>query len=227
MESIIDVHNFGIVRLDGCEASDLSVVNAARVSFGKRKSDMDDADKGLIKFLMRERHGTPFEHNLFRFHIRTPIFVAREWFRHRVGSFNEFSGRYAEMSPVAYMPSPEMIRSQVGKPGAYVFEQMPESEGIEAQVHISDAYTQCFDSYRRLLEMGVAKEVARIVLPVGIYTEFFWSVNARSLMNFLSLRTHQTAMAEIRDYANAVEGFFKDQMPVTWQAWVDNGRVAP
>lgn len=227
MEQVIDVHNFGIVRLDGCEASDLSVVNAARVSFGKRKEEMDEADKGLIKFLMRERHGTPFEHNLFRFHVRTPIFVAREWFRHRVGSFNEFSGRYAEMPTVAYIPNPDMMRTQVGKPGAYVFETMQESDAVAGQNYISDAYAKCFESYRQLLELGVAKEVARIVLPVGVYTEFFWSVNARSLMNFLSLRTHETAMAEIRDYAEAVEQFFKDQMPITWQAWVDNGRVAP
>ena len=227
MNQTIDIHNFGIVRLDGHDAGDLSVVNAARVSFGKHKSELDPADEGLISFLMRERHGTPFEHNSFRFHVRTPIFVAREWFRHRIGSFNEFSGRYAEMPTNAYMPDVRSIRSQVGKPGAYSFERLPEEIALDAQTNIALAYRQAFDSYRKLLSMGVAKEQARIVLPVGTYTEFYWTVNARSLMNFLSLRTHSTAMAEIRDYADAVEEFFKELMPVTWAAWVANNRVAP
>src|SRR5438876_10841557 len=103
-------------------ASDLSVANAARVSFARRKEELDEADEGLIRVHMRERHGTPFEHNAFRFHIRCPIFVAREWFRHRVGSFNEFSMRYAKATDEFYVPEPDDVRSQVGKPGAYTFE---------------------------------------------------------------------------------------------------------
>src|ERR1700756_5638570 len=123
-DETINVLDHGFVRLDGVLASDLSVVNAARVSFARRKEEMDDADAGLIRFLMRERHGTPFEHNAFRFHVRCPIFVAREWFRHRVGSFNEFSMRYAKATDDFYVPEPEDVRSQVGKPGAYTFEQV-------------------------------------------------------------------------------------------------------
>src|SRR5437764_15051297 len=103
-------------------ASDLSVVNAARVSFARRKEAMDESDEGLIRFLMRDRHGTPYEHNAFRFHVRAPLFVAREWFRHRVGSFNEFSMRYARPTDDFYVPEAEDVRSQVGKPGAYSFE---------------------------------------------------------------------------------------------------------
>src|SRR5438045_6091536 len=103
-------------------ATDRSVVTAERVSFARRKDEMDEADEGLIRFLMRDRHGTPFEHNAFRFHIRTPIFVAREWFRHRVGSFNEFSMRYARATDEFYVPAADDVRSQVGKPGAYSFE---------------------------------------------------------------------------------------------------------
>ena len=103
-------------------ADDLSVVNAARVSFARRKDVMDESDEGLVRFLMRDRHGTPFEHNAFRFHIRCPIFVAREWFRHRIGSFNEFSMRYAKATDDFYVPEVEDVRSQVGKPGAYSFE---------------------------------------------------------------------------------------------------------
>src|SRR4051812_20293988 len=118
------VLDHGFVRLDGALADDLSVVNAARVSFARRKECMDEADEGLIRFLMRERHGTPFEHNSFRFHVRCPIFITREWFRHRVGSFNEFSMRYAKATDDFYVPAVEDVRTQVGKPGAYTFEQV-------------------------------------------------------------------------------------------------------
>src|SRR5918998_603249 len=118
----IPVLDHGFVRLDEAMADDLSVVNGARVSFAKHRVEMDDSDAGLIRFLMRERHGTPFEHNAFRFHIRAPIFVAREWFRHRIGSFNEFSMRYARATDDFYVPAAEAVRSQVGKPGAYSFE---------------------------------------------------------------------------------------------------------
>ena len=121
-QDTIQVLDHGFVRLDGALADDLSVVNGARVSFARRKLELDDADAGLIRFLMRDRHGTPFEHNAFRFHVRCPIFVAREWFRHRVGSFNEFSMRYARATDDFYVPEPEDVRSQVGKPGAYSFE---------------------------------------------------------------------------------------------------------
>src|SRR5438067_4510252 len=106
-DNAIQVLDHGFVRLDDAMATDLSVVNSARVSFGRRKTEMDEADEGLIRFLMRDRHGTPFEHNSFRFHIRAPIFVAREWFRHRVGSFNEFSMRYARATEDFYVPELE------------------------------------------------------------------------------------------------------------------------
>ena len=109
-DGAIEVLDHGFVRLDDAMASDLSVVNAARVSFARRKEEMDDSDGGLIRFLMRERHGTPFEHNAFRFHVRAPIFVAREWFRHRVGSFNEFSMRYAKATDDFYVPEADDVR---------------------------------------------------------------------------------------------------------------------
>jgi thymidylate synthase (FAD) len=208
-------------------ADDLSVVNSARVSFGKRKEELDEVDKGLINFLMRERHGTPFEHNSFRFHVSCPIFVAREWFRHRIGSFNEFSGRYTEMRLDSYIPAFEDMRTQVGKPGSYSFEQMGEDASLEAIRVMREAYAETFHAYLRLLELGVAKEIARVVIPVGTFTEFYWTVNARSLMNFLSLRTHETAQLEIRDYARDVERCFAENMPITYASWVGNGKVAP
>lgn len=223
----IQVDDKGMVRLDAAMADDLSVVNAARVSFARESAELTEVDKGLINFLMRERHGTPFEHNAFRFHIVCPLFVAREWFRHRIGSFNEFSARYSEVPNDYFVPQVEDVRAQVGKPGAYSFDALPKDVAIRARntIQASNAYT--FTIYRELLEMGVAKELARSVLPVSMLTQFYWTVNARSLMNFLSLRTAETAQLDIRRYADAVNVLFEQEMPETYAAWVNNGKVAP
>jgi len=215
------------VRLDGHMADDLSVVNSARVSFGKSKEVLEDADIGLINFLMRERHGTPFEHNSFRFHIKCPIFVAREWFRHRIGSFNEFSARYSEVPEDFWVPTPDEMRTQVGKPGSYTFESMDDYTAVDSVKNIEAAYSYAFATYKALIKDGVAKEIARTVLPMGTYTEFYWTVNARSLMNFLSLRLSPHAQQEIRKYASLVEEHFSAAMPVTHKAWVTNNRVTP
>jgi thymidylate synthase (FAD) len=217
----------GFVRLDGALADDLSVVNAARVSFARRKETMDTSDEGLVGFLMRERHGTPFEHNSFRFHVRCPIFVAREWFRHRVGSFNEFSMRYAKAADDFYIPAAEDVRTQVGKPGAYTFESVDSELAQTTRDTLESVYRTAYTAYEQLVESGVARELARSVLPVGAYTEFFWTVNARALMNFISLRAADTAQREIRRYAGAVERFLAEKMPVTYGAFVANDRIAP
>lgn len=217
----------GFVRLDDAMASDLSVVNAARVSFARRKDEMDEADEGLIRFLMRDRHGTPFEHNAFRFHIRAPIFVAREWMRHRVGSFNEFSMRYAKATDEFYVPDADDVRSQVGRPGAYSFEPVDPELAEQTRQELRAVYEQAYATYERLVEAGVARELARSVMPVGAYTEFFWTINARSLMNFVSLRAAETAQREIRRYAEACETFLAEKMPVTHAAFVAAGRTAP
>src|SRR2546421_4368609 len=226
-ENTIRVLDHGFVRLDDAMASDLSVVNGARVSFARHKAEMDESDEGLIRFLMRDRHGTPFEHNAFRFHVRAPLFVAREWFRHRVGSFNEFSMRYAKASDEFYVPEPEDVRSQVGKPGAYTFEPVDPELAEHARDELREVYEHAYSTYERLVEAGVARELARLVMPVGAYTEFFWTVNARALMNFVSLRAADTAQREIRYYADAVEQFFAQKMPVTHAAFVAAGRIAP
>ncbi len=221
----VRVLDHGFVRLDEAMASDLSVVNAARVSFAVRHDEMERGDDKLIGFLMRERHGTPFEHNSFRFHVKAPIFVAREWMRHRVGSYNEVSGRYkAFENPHFYIP--EAFRTQVGSPGHYTFEpwkgntKMAQSTMLR---HCEDAY----DLYRWYLEGGMAKEQARLVLPLNLFTEFYWTVNARALMNFLSLRNTEYAQQEIREYARIVEELFSDEMPITHAAFIDNNRTAP
>ena len=226
-ENTIRVLDHGFVRLDGAMADDLSVVNGARVSFAKRRTEMTESEEGLIRFLMRERHGTPFEHNAFRFHVRCPLFVAREWFRHRVGSFNEFSMRYAKATDDFYLPEPEDVRSQVGKPGAYSFEPVDDALAEQTRTELQEVYDHAYATYERLVEAGVARELARLAMPVGAYTEFYWTVNARSLMNFVSLRAAETAQREIRRYAEAVESFLAERMPVTHAAFVANDRRSP
>jgi thymidylate synthase (FAD) len=226
-DNTVQVLDHGFVRLDDAMADDLSVVNGARVSFARRVDEMDEADEGLIRFLMRERHGTPFEHNSFRFHIRTPIFVAREWFRHRIGSFNEFSMRYAKATDEFYVPGPKDVRSQVGKPGAYSFEPVSDEVAEATREELRAIYEAAYSAYERLVELGVARELARAALPVGAYTEFYWTVNARALMNFLSLRNSETAQREIRLFAEACERFLAERMPVTYAAFVANNRTAP
>ena len=170
---------------------------------------------------------TPFEHNSFRFHIRCPLFVAREWMRHRVGSFNEFSLRYAKATDDFYVPEREDVRSQVGKPGAYSFEPVPDEIAEATREKLKAVYEMAYLAYEQLVELGVARELARCALPVGAYTEFYWTVNARSLMNFVSLRAAETAQREIRRYAEACERFLEQLMPVTHAAFVASGRVAP
>ena len=219
----------GFVRLDAHMADDASVVNSARVSFARTKeiTELSDADKGLINFLMRERHGTPFEHNAFRFHVKCPIFVAREWFRHRIGSFNEFSARYSEVPNEFHVPLESEVRTQVGKPGSYSFESVDQETASTTVSIISTVNNRSYEAYKYLLSMGVAKEVARMVLPVSMYTQFYWTVNSRSLMNFLSLRTDSNAQYEIRTYAEATEKIFGNIMPVTYESWIKNGKVTP
>jgi thymidylate synthase (FAD) len=223
----VPVLDHGFVRLDGHMGDDLSVVNAARVSFAKRSAAMGPSEEGLIRFLMRERHGTPFEHNAFRFHVKAPIFVAREWMRHRVGSFNEWSGRYAQLEEEFYVPAAEDVRTQVGKPGAYSFEPVDDDAAQAARDEQRAVYQHAYRAYEAMLARGVARELARNVLPVGIYTQFFWTVNARSLMNFVALRNAEAAQREIRRYAEAVETLFAARMPVTHAAFVANERRAP
>jgi thymidylate synthase (FAD) len=170
---------------------------------------------------------TPFEHNAFRFHIRAPIFVAREWFRHRVGSFNEFSMRYAKATDDFYVPAAEDVRTQVGKPGSYSFEPVDPEVAQATREELRSVYGAAYAAYERLVELGVARELARAVIPVGAYTEFYWTVNARSLMNFVSLRAADTAQREIRRYADACERFLAEEMPVTYEAFVAADRVGP
>jgi thymidylate synthase (FAD) len=225
-ENTVAVLDHGFVALDGALASDLAVVNAARVSFNARSDEMTERDEGLIRFLMRDRHGSPFEHGYFRFIVKAPIFVVREHHRHRAGhSYNEWSGRYSKLEAEYYVP--DYVRTQVGKPGAYSFEPVEPDVREAAREELTAVAEQAFDAYERMLEQGVAKEVARMGLPLSLYTKYFWSCNPRSLMHFCSLRNSEHAQYEIREYARAAETFLERLMPVTHAAFVAGGRVAP
>ena len=228
-----------VVELVRSSAQDADVLFAARVST-KGESSLDDVDSdasrssGLINYLMRDRHGSPFEHNSMTFYVQAPIFVFREFMRHRIASYNEESGRYRELRPVFYVPGPERRLVQQGKPGAYEF-----VEGTPEQHELVDTETRAvcaaaYASYQRMLEAGVAREVARIVLPLTIYSSMYVTVNARSLMNFLSLRTKRDdahfpsfPQREIEMCAEQMERAWAGLMPLTHAAFEKNGRVAP
>lgn len=226
VENLIQVLDKGFLALEGAFASDLAVVNAARVSLNAHSEEMTERDEGLVRFLMRNRHGSPFEHGYFRFLVKAPLAVVREHHRHRAGhSYNEWSGRYSRMEPEFYVPS--YVRTQVGKPGAYTFEPVDEETRQGAREAIEGAGRKAFETYEHLLELDVAKEVARLVLPLSTYTKYYWSCNPRSLMHFCSLRNHPDAQFEIREYAAAAESFLEKLMPVTHAGYIASDRTAP
>jgi thymidylate synthase (FAD) len=207
------------------------VVNSARVLKGKWRhssSQWRDEDSRLIDFMMRGRHGTPFEHNYFQFRVTVPIFAQRDWMRHRVGhSFNEISTRWQEMGDLGVY-SPPLMREQLGKAHLYQFQDLsPGWKNSIRRWRLIRAQNKALKTYRRMLKDGFAREQAMAVLPMGVFTQFVWSCNARSIMHFLSLRTEPTARKEIREVAAAVEHSFATWMPETHAAWVRHGRVAP
>ena len=224
-EQVLDKGFVGLVSYAG---GDLSVVASARVSNGSGPEEASkgaDKDQKLINYLMKHKHGTPFEHNMFTFYAKVPIFVAREWQRHRIGSYNELSGRYTEFKPEFYIPDKARGPAETNKQGSVYLDNTIADEWLNTAVWHSSI--RAYEEYERLLRYGIAKEMARMVLPLNTYTEYYWTVNARSLMNFLSLRCGEDAQWEIRQYANAIRDIFKDIMPWTFQAWIENGSIAP
>lgn len=224
------------VRLSGWFGSELEVVNAARVSFHNESEwaftedftpILEARDQGLIKFLLKHRHGSPFEQGFMsQWHVRMPFFVMREWARHRIGvSINEESGRYVELRPDYYIPS--NVRTQVGKPGSYTFEKVDQETALWMAAEVEEHSALAYRRYREALDRGIAKEQARMFLPLNFYTEVRWTANARSLMHFLSLRNDVEAQFEIRQFAAALEIYFKAHMSVIHEAFVSNGRIAP
>jgi thymidylate synthase (FAD) len=220
-------------------ARDEDVLFAARVSTqGEQSLEQLGADatksRGLINYLMRDRHGSPFEHNSMTFYVQAPIFVFREWMRHRVSSYNEESGRYRQLSPVFYTPGPERKLTQIGKPGHYEFVDGTPEQAALVEAETRQICTEAYAAYQRMLDAGIAREVARIVLPLTIYSSMYVTLNARSLMNFLSLRTKRDdstfpsfPQREIEMCAERMESLWAALMPLTHAAFDANGRVSP
>lgn len=227
------------VELVKSSAADADVLFAARVSTAGEQSLAQvgaDAERssGLINYLMRDRHGSPFEHNSFTFFVSAPIFVFREFMRHRTFSFNEESGRYRRLEPVFYVPGPDRMLVQEGKPGRYVFVDGSAEQHKLVQEATRAVCANAYAAYLEMLEAGIAREVARGVLPVSIYSSMYATCNARALMHFLSLRTKREDSAfpsfpqrEIEMVAERMEALFAERMPLTYAAFNRNGRVAP
>lgn len=198
-----------------------------------------DSNAGLINYLMKHRHGTPFEHSAITFFVHAPIFVWREWHRHRIGfGFNEESGRYKQLEPVFYIPDRErpMMKVDEWKPGRPKFLRCEDDRVFEALCsNLEASYRLAYETYEANLGLGIDPGLARDCLPVGIYSGCWVTCNPRSLMHFLSLRTHEPEAAKFVSYplweielgARACEQALKQGWPITYDAWIKNGRVAP
>lgn len=215
-------------------AADRMVIRAAKVSTqGAQVDDSPEGNYGFINFLIKNRHSSPFEHNSFTWRISAPIFVWREFMRHRVGvSYNEESGRYKQLDPVFYIPGEDRNLTQVGKPGHYVYEPGSSEQRSLTDMILKNTCITAYNGYLDLLDAGVAREVARMALPLNIVSTVYVTMNARSLMHFLSLRVKDETslfpsypMREIEMTAQKMEKDFSELMPLTHQAFVDNGRA--
>ena len=213
------------VELVDFMGKDLTVVNAARVSLNQHSDEWSEKEAGLVSFLMKNKHASPFEHCQASFLITAPIFVAREWHRHRTQSYNEVSGRYTQMLPNFYAPGYDRPLVQVGKPGAYHFE-VPEdgTKHLKVLSRFRYAAQTCWNEYEEMLDDGIAKEVARMVLPLNLYTSWYATGNLRNWMGFLALRTDGQAMYEIRQLAFQTEGLLTGLFGATMAEWDKNGR---
>ena len=215
-------------------AADRMVIRAAKVSTqGAQVDDSPEANYGFINFLIKNRHSSPFEHNSFTWRISGPIFMWREFMRHRVGvSYNEESGRYKQLDPVFYIPSANRNLVQVGKPGHYVYEPGNAEQQDLTDMILKHTCMAAYSGYLDLLDAGIAREVARMALPLNIVSTVYVTMNARSLMHFLSLRVKDETslfpsypMREIEMAAQKMEKDFSDLMPLTHRAFVENGRA--
>ncbi len=223
----IKVHDHGLVALVDVmprlapvgKTADYAIVQAARVSYGEGTKKVSE-DRGLIRYLARHRHTTPFEMVEFKFHHVMPIFVARQWIRHRTANVNEYSARYSVVKDRFYHPSADAIRQQSeanrqGGEGAV--------NDLTAQQFIEylDRAEALYQNYEKLVEQGLAREIARIGLPINVYTEWYWKIDLHNLFHFLSLRMDAHAQQEIRDYANAMYALIQPIVPIAAEAFLD------
>lgn len=225
------------VELVSHDGDDTRIAEAAWVSNygGDIPADQADRIPGLINFLMRDRHGTPFEHNSLTFRVSAPLFVFYEWHRHRAGwSYNEESARYRELDPVFYVPSPDRALVQTGSPGKYRFGPGDYAQTVIAEASAKRAARYTWEEYQHQLDHGIAREVARDVLPVSVYKTQYATCNLRSLFAFLSLRwAHPLStvptfpLAEIQMVAEKLDEAARAEFPAAFEAFDKNGRVAP
>lgn len=214
----------GFVRLVDYLGSDQRIVQSARVSYGEGTKTYRQ-DKGLINYLMRNDHTSPFEQVVFTFHVKTPIFVARQWVRHRTARMNEISGRYSVMKDEVYLPDEGSIalQSEDNKQGRQE-EPVDAATAEKVRTMLSDNARRTFDTYHELLDMGIARELSRINLPLSIYTEFYWEIDLHNLFHFLQLRLDHHAQAEIRAYAEVMFDIVRKVCPIASEAF-ENHRL--
>ena len=213
--------NAGFVRLVDYMGSDEAIVQAARVSYGRGTKAVNE-DRGLIRYLMRHSHTTPFEMVEFKFHIKLPIFVARQWIRHRTANVNEYSGRYSVMKDEFYIPDPDVIHFQSlqNKQGRRSGDVPSELRERVLQILVS-SQRQLYGEYEKMLEEDIARELARINLPLSLYTEWYWKIDLHNLFHFLRLRLDSHAQFEIRVYADAMADIVRQIVPCAWEAFED------
>ncbi len=222
-EEILDreypVLDHGFIRLVDYLGSDQRIVQAARVSYGEGTKTYRQ-DKGLINYLMRNDHTSPFEQVVFTFHVKMPIFVARQWTRHRTARMNEISGRYSVMKDEVYLPAAKDIamQSEDNKQGRKSEPVPPEMAEAVIAVMKEDG-ERAFENYHRLLDMGIAREIARIDLPLSLYTEFYWEIDLHNLFHFLALRLDAHAQYEIREYAKVMLEIVRRVCPIATEAF--------
>jgi len=207
----------GFVRLVETMGGDAGVVQAARVSYAGGASKGEEKDRKLIAYLLKHQHMTPFEHAVFKFHVKCPIFVMRQWIRHRIASYNEISYRYTEVKDEFYFPAEWRGQDPKNKQGS---QPAPRLDQHALRATLEKSVRHAMDAYAELLKGGAAREMARMVLPVNLYTEFYWTINARSLMNFVQLRADVHAQWEIQQYAEALAEFFRREMPWSYAAFL-------
>lgn len=206
------VLNHGFVSLVDLMGTDTTIVQSARISFNQRETK-DNAK--LIKYLITHQHMGPFEQCVFRFNIKLPIFVMRQLVRHRCASINELSMRYVTAEPEFYIPNPTRMRRQKGKQGSGELIEYP----LIVHEDMKEILNTAYKNYVYLLDQGLTKELARIVLPTAMYTEIFWKIDLRNLLHFIELRKSEDAQYEIRVYADAMEKCVEKYFPLTYMAW--------
>lgn len=218
------VLDHGFIRLVDYMGSDASVVQAARVSYGGGTRSVSD-DTGLIRYLLRHQHTTPFEMCELKLHVKLPIFVARQWIRHRTANVNEYSGRYSIIDNEFYVPSADALAEQSHSNRQGRGRALRPDAAARVQKAIRSDAERAYASYEQLLgdddEPGLARELARIGLSVNFYTQWYWKIDAHNLMHFLALRADAHAQYEFRVYAEVILQLFKLWMPITYQAFLD------